>query len=46
MIDEIPLKEFKGPKVFNMQVTHDDLHVDAQMLLTRDSLNEMKLDVI
>ena len=29
-----------------MQVTHDDLLVDAQMLLTRDSLNEMKLDVI
>ena len=37
MIDEIPLKEFKGPKVFNMQVTHDDLHVDAQKLLTHDA---------
>ena len=46
MIDEIPLKEFKGPKVFNMQVTHDDLHVDAQKLLTHDALKEIALEVI
>ena len=46
MIDEIPLKEFKGPKVFNMQVTHDDLHVDTQKLLTHDALKEMALEVI
>ena len=45
MIDEIPLKEFKGPKVFNMQVTHDDLYVDAQKLLTHDALKEMALEV-
>ena len=45
MIDEIPLKEFKGPKVFNMQVTHDDLHVDTQKLLTHDALKEMALEV-
>ena len=45
MIDEIPLKEFKGPKVFNMQVTHDDLNVDAQKLLTHDALKEMALEV-
>ena len=46
MIDEIPLKEFKGPKVFNMQVTRDDLHVDTQKLLTHDALKEMALEVI